>query len=271
MQVTINLLLLLAVCIVFTVSLALSLTATRRSKRLHGQERDKLLAELAERITPADMATRLAVLHDEQGARHEDFTRQMAAQAAAAEMAAQHAAAERDARLSTLRAEHAVQLAQLRQELTSEQQSLTDDVESLLGIVHTVERWHDELKTILANNRELKEQNEEFARIVKNVVMLALNAAIEAARAGEHGRGFAVVADGVRDLALNSSKVAQDYKRTLDKNDLVTTTTFQDMQASSNMIRTAAFGLRATTDQIRSTISQADVAQADIAQADITL
>ena len=87
--------------------------------------------------------------------------------------------------------------------------------------------------------------------------MLALNAAIEAARAGEAGRGFAVVADGVRVLADISTRLAQEYKRNLDKNDLVTTTTFQDMQASGNMIRTAVFGLRSTTDNIRSTIAGA--------------
>nr|WP_245747751.1 methyl-accepting chemotaxis protein [Formivibrio citricus] len=110
------------------------------------------------------------------------------------------------------------------------------------------------MQSILTNNRELKQQNDEFSRIIKNVVMLALNASIEAARAGEHGRGFAVVADGVRELALSSSNWAQKYKQNLDKNDLVTTTTFQDMQASGNMIRTAVFGLKAANDKIGTTI-----------------
>ncbi len=88
--------------------------------------------------------------------------------------------------------------------------------------------------------------------------MLALNAAIEAARAGEHGRGFAVVADGVRALALNSAEVARQYQQNLDKNDLITTTTFQDMQASGNLIRTAVFGLRTTADKIQATMAQAE-------------
>jgi methyl-accepting chemotaxis protein len=106
------------------------------------------------------------------------------------------------------------------------------------------------MQAILRNNQELKKQNEQFQNINKSVVMLALNASIEAARAGEQGRGFSVVADGVRDLALTSTRLAQDYKTNLDKNDLITTTTFQDMQASGNMIRTALFGLGATTDRI---------------------
>nr|WP_246542805.1 methyl-accepting chemotaxis protein [Paludibacterium yongneupense] len=121
-------------------------------------------------------------------------------------------------------------------------------------MAHTVERWHDEMQAILANNRHLKEQNDGFARIVKNVVMLALNASIEAARAGEQGRGFAVVADGVRDLALTSAQLAQDYRSNLDKNDLVTITTFQDMQAGSKMIRTAVSGLGATSEKILAAI-----------------
>jgi methyl-accepting chemotaxis protein len=82
--------------------------------------------------------------------------------------------------------------------------------------------------------------------------MLALNAAIEAARAGEAGRGFAVVADGVRDLANTSMQLSNEYKKNLSKNDLITTTTFQDIQASGNMIRNVLFGLKATTDKIQS-------------------
>nr|WP_293227499.1 methyl-accepting chemotaxis protein [Paludibacterium sp.] len=105
------------------------------------------------------------------------------------------------------------------------------------------------MQTILVNNRRLKEQNESFAGIVKSVVMLALNAAIEAARAGEHGRGFAVVADGVRSLAQGAGELSGEYKKNLERNDLITTATFQDLQASGNMIRTAVFGLRAASER----------------------
>ncbi|HEY7986789.1 MAG TPA: methyl-accepting chemotaxis protein [Methylophilaceae bacterium] len=120
-----------------------------------------------------------------------------------------------------------------------------------MGFAKTVERWHDEMQAILDNTRNIKRQNEEFSRIVSNVVMLALNAAIEAARAGEAGRGFAVVADGVRDLANTSMQLSNEYKKNLSKNDLITTTTFQDIQASGNMIRNVLFGLKATTDKIQ--------------------
>ncbi|GGP23102.1 methyl-accepting chemotaxis protein [Silvimonas iriomotensis] len=166
-------------------------------------------------------------------------------------------AAARQSALDELGQAQAVRTAQLNATLAEEHALLRQDIESLLGIVQVVERWHDELQVILVNNRELKSQNEEFARIVKNVVMLALNAAIEAARAGEHGRGFAVVADGVRNLALTSADVARQYQQNLHKNDLITTTTFQDMQASSNMIRNAVFGLRAAAGKIDAAMAAA--------------
>jgi len=138
----------------------------------------------------------------------------------------------------------------LRTSLRAEQAALARDIELLLGLVQTVERWHDEMQAILTNNRRLKEQNESFAVIVKSVVMLALNAAIEAARAGEHGRGFAVVADGVRQLALNAGELSGEYKKNLDRNDLITTSTFQDLQACGNLVRTAVSGLRTTCDRL---------------------
>lgn len=131
---------------------------------------------------------------------------------------------------------------------------LKGDAESLLGIVTMLERWHQEIQSILDNNKDLKRKNSEFKSINQNVVMLALNAAIEAARAGEHGRGFAVVADGVRELALTSTRLAGEYQQYLDMNDLVTTTTFQDMQASGNVIRTTVANLNSTCERMRSQV-----------------
>ncbi|HWV17456.1 MAG TPA: methyl-accepting chemotaxis protein [Rhodocyclaceae bacterium] len=117
-----------------------------------------------------------------------------------------------------------------------------------------LERWHEEIQSILDNNKDLKRKNSEFKSINQSVVMLALNAAIEAARAGEHGRGFAVVADGVRELALTSTRLAGEYQQYLDMNDLVTTTTFQDMQASGNVIRTTVANLNSVCERLRSEV-----------------
>jgi len=121
--------------------------------------------------------------------------------------------------------------------------SLAGEIGQLLGLVKTFERWHAEMNTLLAHNREMHSKSEEFSAIVEQVVIVALNASIEAARAGEHGRGFAVVANEIRVLAARAEKLSKDYRANLYKNDLITTTTFQDLQAGGKMIVSAVTGL----------------------------
>lgn len=232
----------------------------RRASQTIIKERERRIAALSGRITNEELEARLGDLRAESESLRYRLAQQAATHEVALASTREKAQTEYEERLQQARQEHEQQQVALRTLLSAEHEALQRDIEALLGIVKTVERWHDEMQAILGNNRELKAQNAEFARIVKNVVMLALNAAIEAARAGEHGRGFAVVADGVRDLALTSTKLAQDYKNNLDKNDLITTTTFQDMQASGNMVRTAVFGLKARTGAIQSKITQAGCA-----------
>ncbi|SFN05143.1 Methyl-accepting chemotaxis protein (MCP) signalling domain-containing protein [Formivibrio citricus] len=236
------------------IPLAWKLAAQRRDFQHKLDEARRLADALSGHIPAEEAEARLADVRAEAQALRDELLGQAAGHAGALAAALEQAASEGEDRLQQARHEHAQELARLRTTLEAEHASLQQDIESLLGMVRTVERWHDEMQSILTNNRELKQQNDEFSRIIKNVVMLALNASIEAARAGEHGRGFAVVADGVRELALSSSNWAQKYKQNLDKNDLVTTTTFQDMQASGNMIRTAVFGLKAANDKIGTTI-----------------
>ena len=113
---------------------------------------------------------------------------------------------------------------------------LADSIDKLLGLIKTFERWHTDMNVLLIHNREMHERNDEFAAIVKQVVIVALNASIEAARAGEYGRGFAVVASEVRALANRAESLSNDYRNNLHKNDLITTTTFQDLQAGGKMI-----------------------------------
>ena len=208
-------------------------------------------------VPPELFEHRLGEVRREEGEARARLTLELEARAEAAAAAERQSMADRQAATQGAHDEQVRTLMELRNALLAEHAVLKQEIESLLGMVKVVDRWHDEMLAILANNRELKTQNEKFFRVVKSVVMLALNAAIEAARAGEQGRGFAVVADGVRDLAETSMSLAREFKSMLDKNDLVTTTTFQDMQASGNMIRTVVFGLTSTTEKLLSTIDRA--------------
>lgn len=123
------------------------------------------------------------------------------------------------------------------------QADLKKDVAGLLTLLSTLHRWDDEMSKLMQQNTSMQKQNQEFSSIITQTVILALNAAIEAARAGEAGRGFAVVADEVRMLATRAEEFSTSYRESLRKNDMVTTVTFQDIQASGKMILTAVHAL----------------------------
>jgi hypothetical protein len=120
---------------------------------------------------------------------------------------------------------------------------LATEIDALLGLVKTFERWHADMSLLVTHNRALHARNDDLASIVKQVVIVALNASIEAARAGEQGRGFAVVANEMRTLANRADGLAKEYRKSLFESDLATTATFQDLQAGGKMITGAVIGL----------------------------
>jgi methyl-accepting chemotaxis protein len=125
------------------------------------------------------------------------------------------------------------------------------DMHALKELLSTFERWNVELTALLEHNQMMQKQNDAFSTIVKQTIILALNASIEAARAGEHGRGFAVVADEVRSLAVQSEGLNNEYKSHLSKNEVITLSTFQDIQASCQMILTAINNVSTNLNKIR--------------------
>lgn len=122
-------------------------------------------------------------------------------------------------------------------------ETMGEEVATLLTLVKTFERWHADMDMLIKHNAEMHEMNDDFATIVRQMVIVTLNASIEAARAGEQGRGFAVVASEMRNLASRAEKLSSDYRARLYENDLITTTTFQGLQAGGKMIMGSVIGI----------------------------
>ncbi|MEE9336700.1 MAG: methyl-accepting chemotaxis protein [Methylococcaceae bacterium] len=140
------------------------------------------------------------------------------------------------------------QINTLKTTYSASYDQLQNKIETLVDLVATFERWNASLSDLLNNNLDMQKENEGFSHIVKQIIILALNASIEAARAGEFGRGFAVVADEVKNLATQSENLSRNYGQSIQKNSAITSSTFQDIQASTSMIMTAIMDLKSDID-----------------------
>ncbi|MFI4938762.1 MAG: methyl-accepting chemotaxis protein [Burkholderiales bacterium] len=167
-----------------------------------------------------------------------------------------------DARSHRLKKDHENLIGQVTESNTAIKTAIirhcdfsTETIDRLLDLTKTFERWHANMNMLITHNREIQAKNDEFALIVKQVVIVALNASIEAARAGVHGHGFAVVANEVRTLANRAEKLSNDYRSNLFQNDLISTTTFQDLQAGGKMITSAIVGLGLTNQKTKDALA----------------
>ncbi|WP_038710961.1 methyl-accepting chemotaxis protein [Burkholderia sp. lig30] len=144
--------------------------------------------------------------------------------------------AEADARRDALQAAQSEQAA-----LLAMAERIEQEAGRLRGLSGTFERWHEQMISLTTQNQDMRSKNHELSSIVAHVSIVSLNASIEAARAGAAGRGFSIVASEVRTLAARSQQLSNSYRDSLNRNDLVTAATFQDIQAGGKMI-TAALG-----------------------------
>ncbi|CAM2165176.1 methyl-accepting chemotaxis protein [Paraburkholderia sacchari] len=119
------------------------------------------------------------------------------------------------------------------------------------------ERWHEQMISLMAQNRDMHEKNQVLSSIVSHVLIVSLNASIEAARAGAAGRGFSIVAGEVRALATRSQELSRSYRESLHRNDLVTTATFQDIQAGGKMIAASLASVESLAQQLHAQLQEA--------------
>ena len=130
-------------------------------------------------------------------------------------------------------------------------QSLADDIAELRGLAEVFERWHQDMISLTASNRGLHGKGEDLVSISRSLIMVSLNAAIEAARAGDSARGFVAVAAEVRSLALKAQDLANELRAGLNKNTVLTVSTFQDIQAGGKLMIAAVSGLASSVNNLR--------------------
>lgn len=144
-----------------------------------------------------------------------------------------------------------------RDQLAQHADRIAAEALRLKSLGATFERWHEQMISLMTQNQDMHAKNQELSSIVRHVVIVSLNASIEAARAGQAGRGFAVVASEVRSLAARSEELSKSYRDSLDKSDLTTTATFQDIQAGGKMITASLASVESLAHQFQSKLHQA--------------
>ncbi len=174
---------------------------------------------------------------------------------------AEDAAAAREQALAETIEDACAQIAELRAALTAAVQErdaaaalaarIAAEAARLRGLAGTFERWHEQMISLMTQNQDMHAKNRELSSIVAHVLIVSLNASIEAARAGTAGRGFSIVASEVRSLASRSQELSKSYQDSLNRNDLVTTATFQDIQAGGKMITASLGNVDALATQLR--------------------
>lgn len=142
-------------------------------------------------------------------------------------------------------------------ELLRRAADLTHEIAHLKTLAIAFERWHEDMIYMTARTRDMNEKGDALATIARQMIMVSINAAIEAARAGDVARGFVVVAAEVKNQAKEVQTLSGDMGKDLHKSELMTTATFQDIQAGGKAMMAAISGLELMVKQLCQEIGQA--------------
>ena len=171
---------------------------------------------------------------------------------------------------SANRVENAAAASLLAQTATSQIETSLDQVESMLMETMAISEQtcsrtdvvQDKLGGLMQSAGQIGTIARDIQAIARQTDLLALNAAIEAARAGESGRGFSVVAQEVKNLALNSTTLADDIKALVDAIGLKgqeTEVAYNQLAGLMRQMQTAMSAMAAAiSDQRRSTSTISD-------------
>ncbi len=166
--------------------------------------------------------------------------------------------------------EDAAAASRLAQSATSQIETSLDQVEAMLLETMAISEQtcsrtdivQDKLGGLMQSAGQIGTIARDIQAIARQTDLLALNAAIEAARAGESGRGFSVVAQEVKNLALNSTTLADDIKALVDAIGLKgreTEVAYDQLAGLMRQTQTAMSAMAAAiSDQKRSTLTISD-------------
>jgi hypothetical protein len=144
--------------------------------------------------------------------------------------------------------------ADVKANLTRRTDLLMEEAARLKTLAVAFERWHQDMISMTARNRDMDSQGEDLSTLARQLIMVSINAAIEAARAGDGASGFVVVAAETKSLAKRVESISRDIAKNLNRTNLMNAATFQDIQAGGKMMMAAISGLELMIRQLRQEI-----------------